>query len=195
MPRFVFWTIVLGAEPTAFRTKERDELLPTLKQLQRHHPDAAIKWFARGQLWDSQEAEREARDRERGDERTRSRGWRPGGEHRDPRDEYKKKPRDEKRRELAHKLGWKKRDESSGGPEGAPPPTGSDRPQGDDAPPGDRRRADVRTAIAATDHRARKLNVNPGATGRPTRRRPQTVERPATPPAGRPRRRTTAPAG
>jgi hypothetical protein len=36
--------------------------------------------------------------------------WRPGGQHQDPRDRFKV-PRDVKRRNMAKKFGWKKKDE------------------------------------------------------------------------------------
>jgi hypothetical protein len=50
-PRYAYWTIVVGQGPTAFRAREPGELLPTLRQLQRRHPDAALRWFAGGRLW------------------------------------------------------------------------------------------------------------------------------------------------
>jgi hypothetical protein len=87
-PRFAFWTIILDNQPTAFRARERETLLPTLKQLQSKNPDAVMKWFARGRLWESPEDARRqqrissrfrrARDR-RGPE------WRPGGSQTDAR--------------------------------------------------------------------------------------------------------------
>lgn len=81
--------------------------MPTLRQLQARHPDAVMKWFARGRLWESQEQERAdalARRRPKsGTLQRRSREWRPGGEHKDPRDRFKV-PRDEKRRRFAQKL-------------------------------------------------------------------------------------------
>ncbi|PYR58345.1 MAG: hypothetical protein DMF85_10895, partial [Acidobacteria bacterium] len=46
-PRFAYWTIIVGDQPTAFRAARQDELLPTLRQLQSRHPDAVMKWFAR----------------------------------------------------------------------------------------------------------------------------------------------------
>ena len=55
MSRFLYWTIVVGAAPTAFRAASREELLPTLRQLQRKHPEASLKWFARGRFWASPE--------------------------------------------------------------------------------------------------------------------------------------------
>ena len=54
-PRFAYWTILAGGLPTAFRAAEREELLPTFKRLREKHPDAEMKWFARGKLWDSPE--------------------------------------------------------------------------------------------------------------------------------------------
>ena len=60
-PRFVYWTIIAGGLPTAFRAAEREELLPTFKRIQEKHPDAVMKYFARGRLWESaEEAQQEA---------------------------------------------------------------------------------------------------------------------------------------
>src|SRR5688572_25801834 len=96
-PRYSYWTIVAGGLPTAFRAAERDELLPTFKRIQDRHPDAEMKYFARGRLWGSQEdaeqaatARREAGGRDAG----RGREWRPGGEHRDPRQKFKDAKKD-----------------------------------------------------------------------------------------------------
>src|SRR3954470_13602051 len=104
-PRFSYWTIIAGGLPTAFRAAEREELLPTFTRLKEKHPDAEMKWFARGKLWSSPEEARDHRDqrfapganRDRGERQTRSngdaeprgRGWRPGGDHRDPRQQFK----------------------------------------------------------------------------------------------------------
>ena len=41
-PRFAYWTIITGGQPTAFRAATREELLPTLKQLQSKQPDAVM---------------------------------------------------------------------------------------------------------------------------------------------------------
>lgn len=114
-PRHVYWTIIFGNQPTAFRAATREELLPTLKQIQSRHPDAVLMWFARGRLWQSEEEAREAlirqrmeRDRKRspsGPARMRPRGrdWRPGGQHKDPRDRFKV-PRDVKRARFKDRL-------------------------------------------------------------------------------------------
>jgi hypothetical protein len=91
-PRFAFWTIILDNQPTAFRARERETLLPTLRQLQSKNPDAVMKWFARGRLWDSPEDARRqppisSRLRRAGDRRGPD--WRPGGQHVDPRTRQK----------------------------------------------------------------------------------------------------------
>lgn len=95
-PRYAYWTILIDNAPTAFRAKLQEDLLPTLKQLQNKQPTAIFKWFSRGRLWDSPEQERDAyrarrpAGRQPAGER-RGREWRPGGEHRDPRDRFKKR--------------------------------------------------------------------------------------------------------
>jgi hypothetical protein len=99
-PRFAYWTIILDGKPTAFRAHTSEELLPTLRQLQVRHPDAVMLWFARGRLWKSPEDERAAAAARRSSRERRGPGWRPGGEHRDPKDRFKIS-RDEKRRRFA----------------------------------------------------------------------------------------------
>ena len=127
-PRHHYWTIILEGKPTAFRAHMQEELIPTLRQLQARHPDAVLKWFARGRLWESQEEERAAMIARRrpkastpGDRRTRD--WRPGGEHKDPRDRFNL-PRDEKRRRFAQKL----RRERVSGPQTSERPPRPGRP-------------------------------------------------------------------
>jgi len=109
-PRYVYWTIIYGNAATSFRAATREELLPTLKQLQSRHPDAVMKFFARGKLWDSEEEARQWRDeRKQGRPAVtpstdrRGKDWRPGGKHRDPRDRFKV-PRDVKRKRFADRL-------------------------------------------------------------------------------------------
>jgi hypothetical protein len=87
-PRFAYWTILAGGLPTAFRAADRDDLLPTFKRIQEKHPDAEMKWFARGRLWTSPEEAREHAARGKSFER-RDRDWRPGGDHRDRREPHK----------------------------------------------------------------------------------------------------------
>ncbi len=108
-PRYAYWTILVDGQPTAFRAAEPDELLPTLKRLQVKQPGATMKWFERGRLWESRD---EAKDK-LGEGYTvgpdgalvppdaaagRGKGWRPGGEHKDPREKY----------QLAKKAKWQK---------------------------------------------------------------------------------------
>jgi hypothetical protein len=83
-PRYAYWTIIAGGLPTAFRAADREELLPTFQRIKEKHPDAEMKYFARGKLWESPEASRAAEKRGG----TRSRDWRPGGNHRDPRQKF-----------------------------------------------------------------------------------------------------------
>jgi hypothetical protein len=101
-PRHAYWTILYGNRPTSFRAATRDELLPTLRQLQSKHPDAVLMWFARGRLWASPEQARETlMRRQRPTDRARS--WRPGGAHRDPRERFKVS-RDVKRKRFAARM-------------------------------------------------------------------------------------------
>jgi hypothetical protein len=90
-PRYAYWTILIDSRPTAFRARERDEILPTFHQLRRTNTDVVLKWFARGRLWDTPEAAQAAgRETARAREK-RGRDWRPGGAHKDPRDRFNKK--------------------------------------------------------------------------------------------------------
>src|SRR2546422_169092 len=60
-PRFAYWTILVDGQPTAFRARDQQELLPTLNQLKRTNKDVLLRWFARGRLWESQQQDWEAR--------------------------------------------------------------------------------------------------------------------------------------
>jgi hypothetical protein len=138
------WVILIGAVPTSFRAKMREDLLPTFKQLQRTQPKVALRWYERGRVWESPEAARaavqlartEARERRQPSvaadgstvrprprpKRDPSRGndWRPGGEHKDPKARYEL-TRDQKRAKF-------KRNMIEGGREGSEP-EGSERPE------------------------------------------------------------------
>jgi hypothetical protein len=91
-----FWVIVDGTTPTAFRARQREDLVPTLKQLQRTQPAVVLRWFHRGQLWDSPIAAVEAMKAKRRLRSDRGPAWRPGGTHVDPRERFKL-TRDQKR--------------------------------------------------------------------------------------------------
>ncbi len=212
-PRYSYWTIIAGGLPTAFRAAEREELMPTFQRLREKHPDAEMKWFARGKLWDSPEAARpprgDFRDRDargprerqgkppesdrrgspsgpperapRGEHRGRD--WRPGGEHRDPRQPFKdaKKARNQRWREekFERKQRFGDRDRQDRPPREKPHgdplrkeagrgfvPREGDRPRGPKGPPRDRRdgppadRGD-RSSGPQTDWRARPPREKP----------------------------------
>jgi hypothetical protein len=61
-PRYAYWTILVGDQPTAFRAGSQEDLMPTFKRLQAKHADARMLWFQNGKLWpsriDAQEAMR-----------------------------------------------------------------------------------------------------------------------------------------
>jgi hypothetical protein len=92
------WIILDGATPTAFRGRDRDALVPTFVQLRRTQPGVSLKWFERGRLWESPDeakADLKAR-RERKVSKSPRPVWRPGGQHRDPRQRFELS-RDQKR--------------------------------------------------------------------------------------------------
>src|SRR6185436_10879828 len=106
-PRYAYWTILVDGAPTAFRAREREELLPTLHQLQRKNANVTMQWFARGKLWESREAEHDDFQRRKRQAEApfakapatgerRNADWRPGGAHKDPRDRFKKRNRPER---------------------------------------------------------------------------------------------------
>src|SRR5688572_25310719 len=119
-PRFTYWTIIADGQPTAFRAATSEELLPTLKQLQSKQPDAVLMWFARGKLWPSEEAASMALKMERERRERRPADWRPGGEHKDPRDRFKV-PRDVKRQRFTARARRDRIEEQGGRPQGERP--------------------------------------------------------------------------
>ena len=168
-PRFTYWTILLEGKPTAFRARTSEELMPTLRQLQVRHPEAVMLWFARGRLWSSPEEERAVAQARRTERERRRPDWRPGGEHRDPRDRFKV-PRDEKRRRFAAKL---RHDRDTG-----PPPE----------PPKDKAGGTLRSAPAFRRTQPHHGWTGPFRRARPLNRRAQPHDR-----RPRPRNRRTRP--
>jgi 23S rRNA pseudouridine2605 synthase len=177
-PRFVYWTIIAGGLPTAFRAAEREELLPTFKRIQEKHPDAVMKYFARGRLWESaEEAKQEADARRarapRGD--VRGRDWRPGGEHRDPRQKFKdakkkrnldwRKERFERRQAGAEPPREKPHGDPLRRPAGRPPARKFDGPPREqrkfDGPPRERKPAGERPWRPKGPPRDRKFDEPP----------------------------------
>jgi hypothetical protein len=100
-PRYAFWTILIDGKATAFRARDRDELLPTFNQLARKNHDIVMKYFARGRLWDTPEqAQWSAATKARP---ARDRDWRPGGQHRDPRARFTRREVGPRARTAGHK--------------------------------------------------------------------------------------------
>ncbi len=109
------WVILVGNVPTSFRAKEREDLVPTFKQLQRTQPEVTLRWFERGRVWENPDAARAAsllaaeaakvrrprRDPALGPPRGKE--WRPGGEHKDPRARFEL-TRDQKRAKFKRNL-------------------------------------------------------------------------------------------
>jgi hypothetical protein len=124
-PRFVYWTVLIDGKPTAFRAREKEELLPTVAQLRRTNQDVVVKWFARGKLWDSPDAEIAAQYAPVRPVEKRNRDWRPGGTHQDPRDRFKKKNRPER--------AWSEEDRDRDKAR-RPKPAGQGRPPRSDRP-------------------------------------------------------------
>lgn len=93
-----FWTILIDKTATSFRAREKEELVPTWRQLQRTQPSAVIVWCERGKVWASPEEATADLLRSRAMRRPRDHRttWRPGGEHRDPK-ARPKPPRDVRR--------------------------------------------------------------------------------------------------
>ncbi|HKW00409.1 MAG TPA: hypothetical protein VJN96_11320 [Vicinamibacterales bacterium] len=135
-----FWVILAGAVPTAFRSPKREDLVPTLHQLQRTQQNVTLMWWDRGRVWESPEAARAALLEKRRQFSDRKDDWRPGGSHRDPRARYQLS-RDEKRARFKKRLGRPPLESRSDKPftPRSDKPYGSrpDRPN-DNRPPGDR---------------------------------------------------------
>lgn len=177
--RFSCWVIVAGASPTAFRARRAEDLLPTLRQLQRTQPDVAMKWFDRGRFWNSPEEAEDALKARRQAAAGRGRDWRPGGSHVDPRAKYQLS-RDEKRARF-------KRNQRRGGlsrPSDVRPkgPAGETRPP-DTRPPDTRWSGETRPPdYRRPEHRGRKPGPSrwsrPGGPDRPHGNRPPKESRP-----------------
>jgi hypothetical protein len=139
-PRHAYWTILVDNLPTAFRAADREDLRPTFERLRRKHPSATMMWFARGRLWASPEAARASR----APEERRGPGWRPGGRHRDPREEFRKerqernaarrRERFEQRQQRTDRTSAHGRDAGRSEPRGSRPGLPRDERRGDRRP-------------------------------------------------------------
>ena len=52
-PRYVYWTIIVDGQPTAFRSGSLEDIMPTFNRLKEKQPTAELKWFQSGKLWAS----------------------------------------------------------------------------------------------------------------------------------------------
>jgi hypothetical protein len=148
-PRYAYWTILIDDKPTAFRARESAELLPTLRQLQRTNRNVVMKWFARGRLWESPDAERAAQRAPKPPVERRGNEWRPGGQHKDPRARFKKGGRPPRQGQESRGPG---KDRPVWRDKAAPP---NARPAGHDSSkerPGHRERDTSRPAWRTGDH-------------------------------------------
>lgn len=193
-PRYAYWTILIDQKPTAFRAREREELLPTFHQLKRKNTDVVMKWFARGRLWESPEEAQAAQRAPKPPLEKRGRDWRPGGEHRDPRERFKKRSQPP----SASPEPWRPREKpdvrSPSRPWSAKPKSGPPRPTG--KPSWRDRPRKPKSGVAQVFRPARKnpwQRDRPGGSDQrkrwsparreaeePTRRKPET---PSSPPA------------
>ena len=123
---FRCWVIVAGTQPTAFRARDAEDLVPTLRQLQRTQPDVSLMWFERGRLWPSPDEARLALLERRRQPTGRGRDWRPGGNHKDPRAKFDV-PRDVKRARFKKRLIAGRLRDGENGPSSRPP-SGSSGP-------------------------------------------------------------------
>ena len=179
-PRFAYWTIIAGGLPTAFRTAEREELLPTFRRIQEKHPDAEMKYFARGRLWASVEEARaaadarrlaQARQREGDRKNTRGRDWRPGGDHRDPRQKFAdaKKARNLERRRQRFQRRERGGPAADGGSQTKPAPSSVNAPR--QRSPRPKAHGDSLPSAVQREPARGRRPYNPGRT-RPSRPRP-----------------------
>ncbi len=181
-PRFAYWTIILDGAPTAFRARDRMELMGVFRQLANRNPNVTMKWFARGRLWESPE---EARAASRAAREPRSSDWRPGGEHHDPRERFRKRPQEPRRGQARTRTAKNTpRDTGRGGDRRSP-----ERRRQESRPPGFRSR-DPNRRSRSKHERARERQGRPG-TEIPRgsgESKPSEVEPPAPPPPPGPER-------
>src|SRR4051794_23146628 len=165
-PRFAYWTILIDDAPTAFRARDPQELAPTMAQLKRTNPNVVMKWFARGRLWESMEQEHEDFRQTKVHEK-RTRDWRPGGDHKDPRARFDKEKRRRDKREL--------RDNRDAKPPRPLPPGPQSERSANERPP---RRDQERPSTGNPAGGEWKPKPGPGRpwTGKPRRDRPGTAK-------------------
>ena len=116
-PRYAYWTILIGDQPTAFRSGSQEELMPTFKRLQQKHASAKMMWWQNGKLWNSRLDAQESM-RMRGEKGRESDFRQPRRSAKRERWPSERAPRASERREERDptgKLDWKPKGESSSG--------------------------------------------------------------------------------
>ena len=185
-PRYAYWTIIFGNQPTSFRTHTQEELLPTFRQIQAKHPDAVMMWFAHGRLWKSPEDAREARFRKQQERRPRPQwGNRPPREDRGPapaREAGAPRPQPKDRWRNRPATGHRPPDSGSRPPasgDRTPSTDNRERPRGRDWRPGGEHKdprdrfkvpRDVKRARFKANLQRDRVNPKPGGPPVPTER-------------------------
>ena len=190
-PRYAYWTILIDDTPTAFRAREREELLPTFTSTaaeEQERRDAVVRarpavGVARGRAGrlSAPQARGVSAIRQAAAGDARGGDWRPGGTHKDPRDRFKKKNRPERAwsdgdvRRDREKLGPPRGDKpwQGGKPAAAPARRSPVEPQaawrraaqaigrGAGKPPGPPRRSALERQAAAVHARDRPWSSKP----------------------------------
>ena len=87
-PRYVYWTIIVDGQPTAFRSGSLEDIMPTFNRLKEKQPTAELKWWQNGQLWpsrhDAQDFMRARGERGRAKDPRQAGDRGPGAGARDP---------------------------------------------------------------------------------------------------------------
>ncbi len=167
-PRFAYWTIIIDNAPTAFRARDRAELMGVFRQLSNRNANVTMKWYSHGKLWESPE---EARAAARAQREPRGPDWRPGGRHEDPRARFDKRA-SKRRREQGTP---REEGGSAGAPRAAQPrgqerepraprpgyPNRDSRPENRGAKPGGRERRPWERGRNRNDHKGPRRGGGP----------------------------------
>ncbi len=159
-PRYAYWTIIVEDKPTAFRSASVEEILPTFNRLKAKQPNAVLKWFQNGKLWDSERAAREAQIRRGEEGRRRDKNQQADRAPRQSTGKLDWKPKQARTSERPPKLDWSPRD-SAARPRPQRredrPPFKSDTNQRDSKPWGAKPRAAAYTIVRHS--RAKRISA------------------------------------
>ena len=134
-PRYVYWTIIVDGQPTAFRSGSLEDIMPTFNRLKEKQPTDELKWFQHGKLWpsrhDAQDFMRARGDRGRERDPRQSGGSRTGDQGSGTKDQgtdrperaWNAKPEWKTRstfKPRGDKPAWKPKDDAAGKPAWVP---------------------------------------------------------------------------